>query len=162
MPWAWHATQCMKANCIRRLCADFNQNRLREALLYNPSHDSAWKLRWRANNKIGPNRVSLKGMSVWGVNSTLTKHSDHFVWKNMSERMARRCDDTIDKNRVNSCVIKHLFSGSRATKKITTTPRNCFLQRCTNVTFSGAAKVSKGAHVETYANRSNCKLGIET
>jgi len=27
----------------------------------------------------------------------------------MSERVARRCDDTVDKKRVNSCVLKHLF-----------------------------------------------------
>jgi len=39
----------------------------------------------------------------------MTWHSDYFVWKDMSERMARRCDDTVDKKRVNSCVLKHLF-----------------------------------------------------
>jgi len=39
----------------------------------------------------------------------MTKHSDYFVWKDTSERVARRCDDTIDKKRVNSCVLKHLF-----------------------------------------------------
>jgi len=38
-----------------------------------------------------------------------TKHSDYFVWKEMSEHVARRCDDTVDKKRVNSCVLKHLF-----------------------------------------------------
>jgi len=45
---------------------------------------------------------------VWSVNSTVTKNSDHFVWKETSERMAQRCDDTIDKKRLNSCVLKHL------------------------------------------------------
>jgi len=39
----------------------------------------------------------------------MTKHSGYFVWKDTSERMARRCDDTVDKKRVNSCVLKHLF-----------------------------------------------------
>ena len=39
----------------------------------------------------------------------MTKHSDYFVWKNTSERVARRCDYTIDKMRENSCVLKHLF-----------------------------------------------------
>jgi len=39
----------------------------------------------------------------------MTKHSDYFVWKDTSERVARRCDDTVDKKRVNSCVLKHLF-----------------------------------------------------
>jgi len=41
----------------------------------------------------------------------LTKHSDFFVWKDTSERVARRCDYTVDKKRVNSCVLKltHFF-----------------------------------------------------
>jgi len=39
----------------------------------------------------------------------VTMHSDCFVWKDKSERMARRCDDTVDKKRVNSCVLQHLF-----------------------------------------------------
>ena len=37
------------------------------------------------------------------------KQSDHYVWKDTSERVVRRCDDTVDKKRVNSCVLKHLF-----------------------------------------------------
>ena len=39
----------------------------------------------------------------------MTIHSDYFVWKDTSERVVRRCDDTVDKKRVNSCVLKHLF-----------------------------------------------------
>jgi len=39
----------------------------------------------------------------------MTKYSDYFVWKDTSERVARRCDYTVDKKRVNSCVLKHLF-----------------------------------------------------
>jgi hypothetical protein len=39
----------------------------------------------------------------------MTKHSDYFVWKDTSERVARRCEDTVDKKQVNSCVLKHLF-----------------------------------------------------
>jgi len=39
----------------------------------------------------------------------ITKHSYYLVWKDTSERVARRLDDTIDKKRVNSCVLKHLF-----------------------------------------------------
>jgi len=34
----------------------------------------------------------------------MTKHSDYFVWKDTSERVARRCDYTVDKKQVNSCV----------------------------------------------------------
>ena len=41
--------------------------------------------------------------------SDVTKHSDYFVWKDTSERVARRCDDIVDKKRVNSCILKHLF-----------------------------------------------------
>ena len=37
----------------------------------------------------------------------VTKHSDYFVWKDTSERVAWRCDDM--KKRVRSCVVKHLF-----------------------------------------------------
>jgi len=82
---------------------------LREGLLYNPSHELAWPWQWRANNKLVQNGVSLKGMYVWGVNSTLTQHSDYFVWKDTSERLDQRCDDTIDKKRVNSSVLKYFF-----------------------------------------------------
>jgi len=39
----------------------------------------------------------------------VTKHSDYFVWKDTSERMVRRCNDTVDKKRVNSCVLNQLF-----------------------------------------------------
>jgi len=39
----------------------------------------------------------------------MTKRSDCFVWKDTSERVARRCDYTVDKKRVNSCVLKHPF-----------------------------------------------------
>ena len=39
-------------------------------------------------------RVSLRGVFVWDVNSTVTKHTDYFVWKDTSERVAQGCDDT--------------------------------------------------------------------
>jgi len=49
----------------------------------------------------------------------VTKNSDYFVWKDTSERVARHCDDIVDKKRVNSCVLKHpLLGGSWATKNI--------------------------------------------
>jgi len=62
-----------------------------------------------ADADAGQNRVSLKGIYVWAVQSKLTKQSDHYVWKDTSERVARRCDNTVDKKRVNSSVLKHLF-----------------------------------------------------
>jgi len=43
------------------------------------------------------------------IRKNMTKHSDYFVWKDTSERVARRCDDTVDMKRVNSCVLKSLF-----------------------------------------------------
>jgi len=43
------------------------------------------------------------------IHLDLTQHSDYFVWKDTSERMARRCDDTVDKKWVNSCVLKYIF-----------------------------------------------------
>jgi len=65
------------------------------------------------SKQLGKNRVSFKGMYVSGVNSTVTRHADYLVRKNTSERMARRCDDTVDKKRVNSCVLrKPLVGGS--------------------------------------------------
>jgi len=70
--------------------------------------ETAWLWRWKVNNKLWQNRVSLKGIYVWGVNSTVSKHSHHFVWKETSERVARRCDDTVDKEQLNSCILKHL------------------------------------------------------
>ena len=38
----------------------------------------------------------------------MTKHSDYFVWKDTSERVAWRRDVTVDKKRMNSCALKHL------------------------------------------------------
>ena len=48
-------------------------------------------------------------MYGWGVNSTVTKHSDYFVWKDTSDRVTRRSDDTVDKKRVSFCVQKKHF-----------------------------------------------------
>jgi len=62
-------------------------------------------------------------MYVWDVNPTVTKH--YFVWKDTSACVTRRCGDTVDKKRVTSCVLKHLFfGGSWATKNIDQKPRN--------------------------------------
>jgi len=64
----------------------------------------------------------------------MTKHSDYYVWKDTSERVARRCDYTVDKKRVNFWVLKHLFlDGFWATKNIAKTSRKCSFQRAINV-----------------------------
>jgi len=39
----------------------------------------------------------------------MTEHSNYFVGEDTSERVARRCDDTVDQKQVISCVLKHLF-----------------------------------------------------
>jgi len=54
-------------------------------------------------------RMSIKCIHLCCANSTETKNFDYFVWKDASERVVRRRDDTVDKKRANSCVLKHLF-----------------------------------------------------
>jgi len=51
---------------------------------HNPSH-SAGLWRWR-QTALKKQRVSLRGVYVWDVNSTVTKHLDYFVWRDTSER----------------------------------------------------------------------------
>jgi len=95
---------------------------LRKAL---PLSQQAWPWRWRVNNKFGQNRVSLKVIYVWGVNSTVVNHSDYFVWKDTSYYVARRCDDTFDWKRVNSCVlITPLLQGVEEPKQWPKNPGN--------------------------------------
>jgi len=56
----------------------------------------------------------------------VTKHWDHFVWEDKSECVARSCDDTVDKKRLNSRVPKQLFfGGSWATNKMAKKTRKC-------------------------------------
>jgi len=55
----------------------------------------------------------------------VTKHLDYFVWKDTSERVARRCDDNVDKKRVSSCVLKQLFLEEFEQPKMSSkTPKN--------------------------------------
>jgi len=65
-------------------------------------------------------------------NSTVTKHLDYYVWKDMSECVARRCDDTVDKTRVISCVLKHLFlaGGEQPKKSANESPSTVFGKHC--------------------------------
>jgi len=67
----------------------------------------------------------------------MTKHSNYFVWKDTSERVAWRCDYTVDKKQVNSCVPKHLFlEGVEQPKISPKKSRKCIVRRATNVTSS--------------------------
>jgi len=54
----------------------------------------------------------------------MTKNSDYFVWKDTSDRVARRCDYTVDKKRLNPCVLKHLFLEGVEQPKISPKPGN--------------------------------------
>jgi len=72
-------------------------------------------LRYKSHNTISipkqfiRNNVQQGECLTKSTDLDMTKHSDYFVWKDTSERVARSCDYTVDKKRVNSCVLKHLF-----------------------------------------------------
>jgi len=95
--------------------------------------------------KIWPAAHSVREFlpAVWGVNSTVIRHSDCCVGQNTSEHLARRCANTsvtipVGKERENFCAPKHLFLEkiweSSATKKVAKTPQKSFFQLETNVT----------------------------
>ena len=66
-------------------------------------------------------------MYAWGVNSTVTKHSDYSVWKDTSERVTRRCENIVDKKRLNSCALEYLFlEGVEQPNKSPKNPENAF------------------------------------
>ena len=64
-------------------------------------------------------RFSLRGVYVWGVNSTLTKHSDYFFRKDTSERVTRRLDDTSWQDASGFMCIKTLLFTNKQTNKRT-------------------------------------------
>ena len=90
---------------------DFNWTHFEKRFIWHNISHSAWLWGWRASNL--DKTVSLNGMYVWGVNSKVTNNSDYFVWKDMSERVARHCDNTAGKKPVNSCVLKTLLTNSQ-------------------------------------------------
>ena len=57
----------------------------------------------------------------------------------MLERVARRCDDTVGKKRLNSCVLKHLFWRELSNQKYR--QKNQETLSPTNVTFSNSLRV---------------------
>jgi len=54
----------------------------------------------------------------------------------VSIRMARRCDDTVDKKRGNSCILRHLFVEGVQQPNNRSKPWKSSLRRVTNVTIS--------------------------
>jgi len=57
----------------------------------------------------------------------VTNHSDYFVWKDTSERVVRRRDNTVDKKRVKSWVLNQQFlEGVEQPKILSKDPGNAF------------------------------------
>jgi len=74
---------------------------------------------------------------VWDVNSTVTKCSDYFVWKDTSERVTRRWGNTSRQEASEFlCIKTPPFLRKVSNKKSAQNPRKCSLRRATNVTFS--------------------------
>jgi len=91
---------------------------------------------------------STGNASPKAYSSGVTKYSDYFVWKDTSERVARRCDDTVDKKRVNSCVLKHLFlEGVELSKISPKTPGNA---------LSDALLMARFQNFAADATKQNC------
>jgi len=84
------------------------EKRLREALLLT-WFESLGVTVTVGSKQVWFKRVSPKDMYVWGVNQTATKHTDYIVCKDTPKRVTRRCDDAVDKKRMNSCVLKYFF-----------------------------------------------------
>jgi len=61
-------------------------------------------------------KVSLRGVYLWAVNSTVTKHSDYFVWKDTQEHVTWWCNDTSWQEANKFLCMKTPFGGSSATK----------------------------------------------
>jgi len=82
-------------------------------------------------------KVSLRGVYLWAVNSTVTKHSDYFVWKDTQEHVTWWCDDTSWQEANKFLCMKTPFGGSSATKKNRQRTRKCCLWRtqATSVMF---------------------------
>jgi len=90
---------------------------------HNPSHSlSPW--RWRANS-FEKQRVSLRGVYTWAVNSIVTKHSDFFVSKDTAECVTRRCDDTSWQDASEFlCIKTSFFKGGQQQKNRQKNPGN--------------------------------------
>jgi len=141
-PWCINAkncTRCLSAIltetikkkhfCIIKVMTQTNKRTRRD-------HDGGEQTWTRTLDKTeSPSKICMRGVSTqqW---PTCQKHSDYFVWKDTAERVARRCDDSIDKKRVNSCVLKHLFWRELGNQKITKNSWKFFLRPAANVTFS--------------------------
>jgi len=89
-----------------------------------------------SNNKpfVQPNLVRYKSHNTISILKTLKttyvnrgNMNDITITRFASIGVDRCCDDTVDKKRVNSCVLKHLCRGSSETKKIEKNTLKCVL-----------------------------------
>jgi len=105
-----------------------NRNRWREDLLLKKIRVTRRDRDGGEQTALKNQRVSLRGVFVWDVNSTVTKHSDYFVWKDTSEHVARRCDDTSWQETSEFLCIKTppFLEGVQQQKKSPKNPGNAF------------------------------------
>jgi hypothetical protein len=78
-------------------------------------------LRYKSHNTISIPKQFIR--------NNVTKHSDYFVWKDTSERVAWRCDDTVDRKRVNSYWNTSFWRDSSNQKNGPQTPEMLFPTR---------------------------------
>jgi len=86
-------------------------------------------------SKHRKHRAYLGCAYVWGVDFTMTKHTDHFVFTNTSEYLCGAVTTTVDKEQVHWCLQKQPLLEGVKQKKIPKTSRST-LRRATNVTLS--------------------------
>jgi len=94
--------------------------------------------------------------NVCGVNSTATKHSDYFVWKDTSERVTRRCGDTSRQEaseflRIKTSLFLRKFSNKQIRSKppemLSLTRYWCFAFKILLDTLRASRKVVKTCHL---------------
>jgi len=133
---------------------------LRKCQIQNPlSNQTSWNT--NRTTPFNPKTVYKKQCTTGGMphlkptDFDMTKHSNYFVWKETSERVARRCDYTVDKKRVNSCVPKHLFLERDEQPKISPKkPRNALSDALLMSLFQNfAADTAKNKTARIYWNR---------
>ena len=143
LPWKCnHDTQCAR----RRLRHKSFAAHPRQFVAFKTSAsidiipiDSGWPWRWRANDF---ERVSLRCVYVWGVDSVVTKYSDCFVGHVRARRLTLLSTSWQGLNAF-LCTKTLLFGGSSTTQTINKKPllRKWFLRRVTNCFF----KISPGS-----------------
>ena len=115
-----------------------NRNRCIEALLWTISESLGMIVKVMSRQLSKKERVSLKGVYVWGVSTTVSKNSDYFVWKDTSKCVTRRFYNNSWQDASKLLRIQTLLFWGRSATKLSPkkNSQKCFLRRTTNVTFS--------------------------